>query len=69
MIYASVHAYIHVGGTLSKGGEQQCAHIRMVPPSGTEVNMMGVDRLLQLITGEGYRAGSRWELLCLILLV
>ena len=40
------------------GGEQQCIHSRVAPPHGTEVNMMGVDRFLQSMTGGGERAGG-----------
>ena len=38
-------------------------HRRAVPPGGTEVDMMGIDRLLQSLTRVGARAGSRRELL------
>ena len=33
----------------------------VAPPGGTKVAMMGVDRLLQSMTGVGARAGSRRE--------
>ena len=48
-------------GTLSEGGEQQCVYGQVAPPHGTEIDTMGVDRLLQSMTG-GYRLGSRWKL-------
>ena len=35
-------------------------------PGGTEVDIMGVDRLLQSMTGGGDRGGSRKELLTLL---
>ena len=63
----TVYIYIYnVGGTVSDGGEQQCVHRLMVPPGGTEVDIMGVDRLLQSMTGQGDRVRSRWELLALL---
>ena len=45
-------------GTVSDGGEQQCIHRQVVPLGGTEVDMMGVDRLLQLMSGGADRARS-----------
>ena len=51
---------------MSEGWEQQCVHRQVVPESGTEIDMMGVDRLLQSMTGEGGRAGIRWELPALL---
>ena len=33
----------------------------MVPPRGTEVDMMRIERLVQLMTGGGDRARHRWE--------
>ena len=47
-------------------GEQQCVHRQVALPHGTEVDMMGVDRLPQLMTAEGDRAGSRWKLPALL---
>ena len=38
----------------------------MAPPGGTEVDMTGVDRLLQSMTGGEARAGSRRELPALL---
>ena len=46
---------------MSGGGEQQCIHRQVAPPHGTEVDMMGVDRLLQSMTGGGVRAGEQME--------
>ena len=46
--------------------QQQFVHSRVAPPRGTEVDMMGVDRLLQSVTRGGGRAGSRWELPALL---
>ena len=51
---------------MSAGGEQQCIHRQVAPPHGTEVDMMGVDRLLLSMTGGGDRAGSRRKLLALL---
>ena len=51
---------------MSACGEQQCIHIRVAPPYGTEVDIMGVDRLLQSMTGRGDRAGSRQKLPALL---
>ena len=52
---------------MSAGGEeQQCKHRQVAPPHGTEVDMIGVERLLQSVTGGGDRAESRWKLLALL---
>ena len=35
-----------IGGTLSADlGEQRCVHRQVVPPHGTELDMVGVDEL------------------------
>ena len=41
-------------------------HIWVAPPGGTEVDMMGIYRLLQSMTRVGARVGSRRELLALL---
>ena len=38
----------------------------MAPSHGTEVDMVGVDRYLQSMTGGGERAGSRWKIPALL---
>ena len=43
-------------------------HRQVAPPSGTEVDIIGVDRLLQSMTAGGARAGSRRELPVLLYL-
>ena len=48
-------------GTVSKVGDQ-CMHRQVAPPGGTEVDVKGIDRLLQSITRVGARAGSGWKL-------
>ena len=61
-----LYIYIYIYITVSEGGKQQCIHRRVTPPPGTEVDMMGVDRLLQSMTGVGDRAASGWRLLVLL---
>ena len=47
---------------------QQCIHIRVAPPHGTEVEMMGVDRLLLSMTEGEDRAGEQIEAFSFIIL-
>ena len=47
-------------------GMDQRVHRQVAPPGGTEVDMMGIDSLLQSMTRVGARAGSRWELPALL---
>ena len=48
-----------------KAGSSSAYTDRWRPPHGTEVDMMGGDRLLQLMTRGGDRDGNRWELVVL----
>ena len=50
-------------------GEQQCTHRWVAPPYGSEVDMIGVDKLLQSMTEGGDRAGEQVEASSLIILV
>ena len=45
---------------MSEGGEQQCVHRQVAPSGGTEIGMMGVDRLLQSMTGGGGNRTGEW---------
>ena len=54
---------------MSGGGEQQCIHRWVAPPHGTEVDMTGVDKLLQSMIEGGIRAWNQVEASGLIILV
>ena len=43
---------LNFGGTASEGGEKQCIHRWVAPSHGTEVNMIGIRRLLNRSLGE-----------------
>ena len=62
--------YIDVGCTVSAGvGGQQYMYRLVVPPNGSEVDMMGVDRLIQSMTEGGVRAGEQVGASGIIILV
>ena len=54
---------------MSEGGEQQCVRRQVAPPHGTEVDKMGMDRLLQSMTGGRDRHGEQMEASDLIILI
>ena len=67
--YKTLIIYNFDGIASEGGGKQQCIHRQVAPPHGTDLDMMGVDRLLQLMPVGGDRAGSRWGLLTLLYLL
>ena len=66
-MYVNICICVHVfSGTVSEVGTSACTYRCLVPPGGTQVDVMGIDRPLQSMTRVGARAGSRRELLALL---
>ena len=69
-IYVCVYLYMdnmyaHIY-TVNEVGTSECVIRRVAPPGGTEVTVMGVDRLLQSMTS--VEAGNKRELPALLYL-